>query len=222
MTRYLQIVLRLYQDLHFSPQPRFHTELGLLKLVYAQRLESIEQVLGRIEGGSGSPTPPAPKGPSGPTPLERDHARRRAEAAPPSSAGPKTAAGDGFAAQLIARVEASNKAMLGISLERAVSWDVREDNVSANYPAGTMPVNMPDGNDQRLLANMASEILGRPVSFRASLLRPDAPIPAAASDTAVAAPPALTNIGPVSQHPELSDFLRHFPGAKVEEQKRRG
>jgi hypothetical protein len=31
----------------------------------------------------------------------------------------------------------------------------------------------------------------------------------------------LTDIGPLDSHPELSDFMKHFPGARIEEQKRR-
>jgi len=45
LTRYLQLALDLYRDLQFSLQPRFHLEVGLLRLVHAGRLESIERAL---------------------------------------------------------------------------------------------------------------------------------------------------------------------------------
>src|ERR1017187_5254265 len=63
LTRYLQITLKLYQELHFSPQPRFHTELGLLKLIHAGRLASIEEMLARVDGGGGAPPAPPKLGP---------------------------------------------------------------------------------------------------------------------------------------------------------------
>src|SRR5271157_3144232 len=43
LTRYLQLSLDLFRDLQFSLQPRFHLELGLVRLVQAGRLLPIEQ-----------------------------------------------------------------------------------------------------------------------------------------------------------------------------------
>jgi len=45
LTRYLQLALDLFRDLQFSLQPRFHLELGLLRLVQAGHLQSIEEAL---------------------------------------------------------------------------------------------------------------------------------------------------------------------------------
>ncbi len=43
LTRYVQLLLDLYRDLQHAPQPRFRTEIGLLKLVYAGQLRPIEE-----------------------------------------------------------------------------------------------------------------------------------------------------------------------------------
>jgi DNA polymerase-3 subunit gamma/tau len=64
LTRYLQIVLDVFRDLQYSLQPRLHLELGLLKLVHAGRLTSIEEALAGI-GGSGA-APSAAKPPQTP------------------------------------------------------------------------------------------------------------------------------------------------------------
>lgn len=61
LTRYLQIVLDVFRDLQYSLQPRLHLELGLLKLVHAGRLTSIEEALAGM-GGAGV-APAAPKVP---------------------------------------------------------------------------------------------------------------------------------------------------------------
>jgi DNA polymerase-3 subunit gamma/tau len=53
LTRYLQLSLDLFRDLQFSLQPRFHLELGLLRMVQAGRLVGIEEALAGI-GGEGS------------------------------------------------------------------------------------------------------------------------------------------------------------------------
>ena len=45
LTRFLQIMLRTHGDLGYKQEQRFHLELGLLKLVHAQRLLPLEQLL---------------------------------------------------------------------------------------------------------------------------------------------------------------------------------
>ncbi len=53
LTRYVQLLLTLYQDLQHATQSRFLLEIGLLKLVYAGRLQSIEKILGSLESNGG-------------------------------------------------------------------------------------------------------------------------------------------------------------------------
>jgi len=89
LTRYLQLSLDLFKDLQSSLQPRFHLEIGLVRLVQAGRLLPIEQALAQMQGGPGpapaprsgpqgtqAPTPAAPK--AGPSPFELDRARKAA------------------------------------------------------------------------------------------------------------------------------------------------
>jgi len=45
LTRFMQIMLRTHSDLGYKQEQRFHLELGLLKLVHAQRLLPLEQLL---------------------------------------------------------------------------------------------------------------------------------------------------------------------------------
>jgi DNA polymerase-3 subunit gamma/tau len=47
LERCLEILLHLYQQLRFSMEPRFQMELGLIKLVEAERLIAIEELLGQ-------------------------------------------------------------------------------------------------------------------------------------------------------------------------------
>ncbi len=55
LARYLQLTLDLFRELQFSLQPRLHLEIGLLKLVHAGRLVSIEEALAQ----GGAPSAPA-------------------------------------------------------------------------------------------------------------------------------------------------------------------
>jgi DNA polymerase-3 subunit gamma/tau len=59
LTRYLQLSLDLFRDLQFSMQPRFHLEIGLLKMIQAGKLVPIEEALASL--GSAPSTPSAPK-----------------------------------------------------------------------------------------------------------------------------------------------------------------
>jgi DNA polymerase-3 subunit gamma/tau len=93
LTRYLQLALDLFRDLQFSLQPRFHLEIGLLKMVQAGKLTGIEEALASI-GASPAPAPatkpiaaPTPSAPSKPQPVA-------VPAAPVAPAGPPNPADD--------------------------------------------------------------------------------------------------------------------------------
>jgi DNA polymerase-3 subunit gamma/tau len=101
LTRYLQLALDLFRDLQYSLQPRFHLEIGLLKMVQAGKLSGIEEAIANL--GSSPATPAAPKAlpakpapaqppvRSGPSPFELDRAKK---AAAPPPAAPKAPQGD--------------------------------------------------------------------------------------------------------------------------------
>ncbi len=60
LTRFLQVMLRTFDELGYRQEQRFHFELGLLKLVHLQRLLPVEEILSRFPtsgsaGGSASP-----------------------------------------------------------------------------------------------------------------------------------------------------------------------
>ena len=48
LARHLQIILRTHGELGYRQEQRFHLELGLLKMVHAQRLLPIEQLLSEV------------------------------------------------------------------------------------------------------------------------------------------------------------------------------
>ncbi|MGA3373077.1 MAG: DNA polymerase III subunit gamma/tau [Terracidiphilus sp.] len=79
LTRNLQIVLRTFDDLNFRQEQRFHLELGLLKLIHAQRLLPLEELLSGVAAGGGFRTgSPA----SAPGPAPRSSARPATSTAP--------------------------------------------------------------------------------------------------------------------------------------------
>ncbi len=58
LTRNLQIVLRTFDDLNYRQEQRFHLELGLIKLIHAQRLLPIEELLSGVSGRRVHPRQP--------------------------------------------------------------------------------------------------------------------------------------------------------------------
>jgi DNA polymerase III subunit gamma/tau len=58
LTRYLQLALDLFGDLQASLQPRLHLEIGLLRMVHAGKLQSIEEAIASL-GPAGSPPSPS-------------------------------------------------------------------------------------------------------------------------------------------------------------------
>jgi DNA polymerase III subunit gamma/tau len=63
LTRYLAILLRTESDLRYALEPRFHLELGLLKLVHARRLASVESLLSELSEAGRAKKSSDPGGP---------------------------------------------------------------------------------------------------------------------------------------------------------------
>jgi DNA polymerase-3 subunit gamma/tau len=104
LTRYLALSLELFKDLQESLQPRFHLEMGLVRLVQAGRLMPIEQALAGIAAEPRPATPrpesrtpppesrpPAPR--TGPSPFEMDRAKK----APPRPPEPQNSGANALA-----------------------------------------------------------------------------------------------------------------------------
>jgi len=107
LTRYLQLSLDIFRDLQSSLQPRFHLEIGLVRLVQAGRLLPIEQALAEVTSGAAGAArdrgpqpaqpPPVRSAPpaaapapvrTGPSPFELDRAKKAMNRPPePQSSG---------------------------------------------------------------------------------------------------------------------------------------
>jgi DNA polymerase-3 subunit gamma/tau len=114
LARFLQIMLRTFDELGYRQEQRFHLELGVLKLVHAQRILPLEQILSQV-GAETQRTTEAPRSaaarstPSATSsttpafsagsrqqspvsPFEADRARKGRSFDPEMSATPSTAA----------------------------------------------------------------------------------------------------------------------------------
>jgi DNA polymerase-3 subunit gamma/tau len=112
LTRYLQLSLDVFSDLQTSLQPRLHLEIGLLRMVHAGKLQSIEDALAGLggagaggaglgssgAGSSGAGSPPAKTLPSKPvtrpapvSAAPQSSAKSQAPPSPEVSSSPRVA-----------------------------------------------------------------------------------------------------------------------------------
>ena len=98
LTRYLQLSLDLFRDLQFSLQPRFHLEIGLLKMVQAGQAGVDRRSAGAVSAEAAAEprdrplrqasatAAPAPR--AGPSPFELDRVKKAATPPAPEPATP--------------------------------------------------------------------------------------------------------------------------------------
>src|SRR6185503_20566712 len=83
LTRFLQIMLRTFDELNYRQEQRFHLELGLIKLVHLGRLLPVEELLSKLPVSSGT----APSATGSPRP-QSSASRAATPSAPPRTPEP--------------------------------------------------------------------------------------------------------------------------------------
>lgn len=208
LTRYLNLTLELFKTLQESLQPRLHLELGLVKLVQAGKLQSIEQAiagLGKPQAGA-APEKPASSSPARPA-VEARVAAETPRVAPSSSAAPVKAgdlredlrdallnAGMTFSADAIGHSE--------LSLENS-------DLVVRAPKSMTLAVKDP------AVQRIAAQVTGKPVRVRVEIAE-NAIVSAAAADATRNAASGDAELRERAlSHPGVKRFQEAFPGAQV-------
>jgi DNA polymerase-3 subunit gamma/tau len=145
LTRFLQVMLRTFDDLNYRQEQRFHLELGLVKLVHLQRLLPVEELLSqvpsappgtgsrgpqgtgsRVQGAAGgAPAPPtrtaAPAvAPPRPSPFEADRERKTVGDGPASGTGPTPTPRALSPVESVARITAEAKPPAAVSIGETV------------------------------------------------------------------------------------------------------
>jgi len=90
LSRFMQIMLRTHGELGYKQEQRFHLELGLLKLVHAQRLLPLEELLSgeTVQAKSGGASSPSRAAGPPPQAGRGSMASRTNAVEPPSSRAP--------------------------------------------------------------------------------------------------------------------------------------
>ncbi len=212
LTRYLNLTLDLYKALQSSLQPRLHLELGLIKLVQAGRIQSIESALAGLEKSpalSASARATVPRSPAFQAPAQTAP-KPVAEVSQPKAAEPvPDAAPTGDLRQDLHAAlakEGSNYTADAI-LQADVSVQGSDLLVRG---AKTLAIALKDP----ALPRVAAQILGKPVRVKfeagessSTAAAPATPARAAAEDTELRAR-ALS-------HPGVKRFQELFPDAQV-------
>jgi DNA polymerase-3 subunit gamma/tau len=173
LSRYLQLSLDLFRDLQFSLQPRFHLEIGLVRLVQAGRLLPIEEALAQLSApGPRPPTPPARPAPppppprTGPSPFDLDRAKKTAGAPAPAPSGDPRE-------RLHSYLHEKGLTHLADAVENArITVSGADLNVTA-------PKSYALYFNDRAMSDAAREVFGRPLRLKIAINDADAGEPAA-------------------------------------------
>ena len=215
LTRYLQLTLDLFKDLQYSLQPRLHMELGLVRLVQAGRLASIEQLIANLAAGApSSGAPPAPasgtggmKPPSAPTPVKNaaPRAAPRVLTPPPAKVAPTSVSSDGSLQQrLHAALMAMGAQYSADAVEHSSVEEAGSEVIFVTPRTYGLSMKSPD------IAKALNEVLGRTVKIKLTVGDPAAP-----ADIVKAAKPPGEAEARALADTEVKRFQELFPGSEV-------
>lgn len=216
LTRYLQICMDIFRELQVALQPRLHLELGLLRMVHAGRMVSIEEALASIGGplGSGGSAIARPVAASQPRALPAPPARTIAPTpiAPPAITQAKAVSSDSGDWR-----ERLHRALMELSLPHTADA-VEQSEVTAT--ATDLNFVVPGKIQQMALADLnkvIEQIAGKPMRINVKIGKPVVSGEALQAPEAKKAGPA--DADPAAQraleHPEVQRFHEVFPESHV-------
>src|SRR6266850_4823069 len=151
LIRFFDMLLRLESELRWTSQPRFHLEVGFVKLAKVGHLRDIEDVLRDVKQGGNASAPPVKRV----TPEPKLEAKREEKPAVPESLS--------FADIFTRRVE-EKSAAAAIYLQNAERIDRTENGVEVVMPGGTPLAMLQTKDHKKVLDAAASELVGKAVS----------------------------------------------------------
>jgi DNA polymerase-3 subunit gamma/tau len=177
LTRFFNILLATDEDLRRKPDPRLHLELGLLKLVNAQRLAPLEEVLaelrGELRGRPPTARPTVPSSETAPAQAPRPLPARAVPIAPVPASPPRTvarAAEDSTSGLASAQVEAIKRALQGQKflwsmVEHATRWEIESGELRLFFPTESRALaEMLQARDpMERLRTVLNQVVGQPL-----------------------------------------------------------
>ncbi len=238
LARFFNLLLRTESEMRYSLQPRFHLELGLMKLVHARRLASLEALLaqlgqpGLLEKTMGAAPKNLGPGPVRSVPLKTQAAAPPQESvkslvapAPPSTpvaapvaavetvhppAAVSTPAEDARLSSIKAALFDQSKRFLSSCLDHLSGW--RFENGEVRFTFGHKDSLYADllkaREQQETLRAVCAQVLGQPVRIYVTL----------EEQGAEAQVPRLSARERAERDPGVEAFRKKFDGALVDVQ----
>lgn len=198
LTRFLNSMLRTFDDLGYRQEQRFHLELGLVKLVHMQRLLPFEEIFQQLKGGGSSPAPRSSAGSNpGPPPVSRASSASSAagSAAPAPVAGnntPSDPLGSIFGRSTMSSRPTPPPAPAPVAKERAADSPATPSAVTAPSAVKEISTAAPSldapTRNTTALATAATDV----AEAREEYLPAEASLPAVSPDSPQPAPDAAT------------------------------
>jgi DNA polymerase-3 subunit gamma/tau len=193
LARFFQILLRTEGELRYSLEPRFHLEMGLMKLAHARRLASLESLLadlgasgpaGKQEGAASratavpSPGPSASvkaQGPPGSQPLAIQSAERQPATAAKLPAGGPTPVAEDSRLTAIKAVLFESKKLLSSCLDHLSGWHFENGEARFVFPkSASFYADLVKSREQfEALRSACAQVLGQPVRIHVTLEEQD-------------------------------------------------
>jgi DNA polymerase-3 subunit gamma/tau len=188
LIRYFDLTLRLENDLRYTSQPRFHLEVGFIKLAKLGHLRDIEEVISELRQGNipAGPTAPAAPSPRVPPVVPTAPAKTSSVPLPPlptkpapkpftpptpppkqsmSASAPPSAppASGGFRESFIRRAE-DRSPTTTVYLQKADRIERNGDRVEIVMPNSAYHSALDTKEHRTVIDAVAAELVGKPVS----------------------------------------------------------
>jgi DNA polymerase-3 subunit gamma/tau len=178
LIRFFDLLLRLENELRWTSQPRFHLEVGFIKLAKIGHLRDVEDVLREMKGGGGSRTPSVPVTPERrdqPKPEEKKPSGILARPVAPAPQETRLAApedSDTFAGTFSKRVE-DKSGTTAVYVQKAERIERKGDIIQIVLASPTQLSLLQSKEHKAVLDAVASELIGKAASV--SLIMKDLP-----------------------------------------------
>ncbi|MFQ5926021.1 MAG: DNA polymerase III subunit gamma/tau [Terriglobia bacterium] len=175
LLRFFQILLRTESELRWSPQPRLHLELGLLKMVEAERLASLEQLLAELGGNqlaASKVNPGSSSARAGIPPPAETPPGTRSRPSPPLPSQSVASAAD-LTPEQVHRLKAAvyeRSKFLGSFIDQVADWQWQNSELVLWFaPENRTLAQMLDGKQLETLSRILSEVLGQKARVKIKL-----------------------------------------------------
>ena len=158
LIRFFDMLLRIETELRSTSQPRFHLEVGFIKLAKIGYVRDIEEILREVKGGT-APVPLPPPRVSPPAQALPSEPQREQK---PSSSSPATEPFT-FADIFKRRIE-DKSATTAVYLQSAERIERRDDVIQIVIPGGAPSAMLQSKEHKAVLDTVASELVGKAVS----------------------------------------------------------